>query len=157
MYVNSLCVLVGFCECTCVCPRWLSICFQRGETWPCICSVAHLHRSCGCSCLLGQSSVKSVSQHLAGFHYSFDYTIICKSSAFWGGSVTLYIFILLEWLSLIHSWFIDSCHRSWPCCSSVHPLSEASCSNSLPSLSKPTFLWRASSCKTGPLCKHWSL
>lgn len=29
----------GFCACTCVCPRWFSICFQRGETWPCISSI----------------------------------------------------------------------------------------------------------------------
>lgn len=152
----------------------------------------HLQHSCSCSCLLGQSSVKSVSQHLAGFHYSFQrfcYTTLnllflvvelfrrpenwkhfcllfcCWCFSFlniWLFTVSLlfllnkcffyiynnkqkfsflrwisdtlyfYCVTLVEWLSLIHSWFIDSCHRSWPCCSSsVHPLSEPSCSSSL--------------------------
>lgn len=56
----------GFCACTCVCPRWFSICFQRGETWPCISSIHVAAR------VFWDKAVWRASQHLAGFHYSFE-------------------------------------------------------------------------------------
>lgn len=216
LHVNSFCVLGGVCACTCVCPRWLSICFQRGETWPCIWSV-HVAARVFWDKAVWRASLNiwrvfitalrgSVTQLWIFFflllsclglwirrpenwkHFCLLFCCCFSFLNIWFFAVSLWFLLnkcffyiynnkqkfsflrwisdtlyfysvtLVEWLSLIHSWFIDSCHRSRPCCSSsVHPLSEPSCSSSLPSLSKPPFLWTASSCKTGPLCIHWSL
>lgn len=137
----------GFCVYMCVSQVVFHMFPRRGNL------TMHLQHSCSCSCLLGQSSVKSVSQHLGVFitalrgsvtqlwiffflllsclgdqrtgnifvccfvvgvflflisdcsllacnfywiNVFFTSTIISKSLVFWGGSVTLYIFIV--WL-----------------------------------------------------------
>lgn len=136
----------GFCACTCVCPRWFSICFQRGETWPCISSIHVAARVFWdkavwraslniwrvfitalrgsvtqlwivffllLSCLGDQRTgnifvccffvgvflflISDCSLLACNFYWInvfFTSTIISKSLVFWGGSVTLYIFIV---------------------------------------------------------------